>query len=108
MPTKEDWDWSSWKHKKTRFLCPYCGNDTVSYEAFKKSWRCARCGASFIRPTKRAPSFVKTLSLLLGWLVTIGGVVYLIVSEPFWVGVVMIAVGVLMSGVALALLTRWR
>ena len=108
MPTKEDLDWSSWKHKKSRFLCPYCGNDTVTYEVFKKSWRCAQCGASFIRPPKRAPSFVKVMSILIGWVVTIAGVVYLIISNTVWVGVIMIAVGVLVSVLALALVMRWR
>ena len=108
MPKREDWDWSSWKHKKSRFMCPYCGNDTISYDTFNKSWRCMKCEESFIRPSKRAPSFIKVLSILIGWVVTIAGLVYLIISDPFWVGIVIIGVGILISGLALALVTSWR
>jgi len=108
MPAKEDLDWSSWKHKKRRFLCPYCGNDTISYDAFKKSWRCVKCDAAFIRPSKRAPGFLKVLILVIGWIVMIAGLAYLIVSDPFWVGIVLIAAGILISGFALALITRWH
>ena len=108
MPKKEDLDWSSWKNKKGRFLCPYCGNDTGIYDPSKKSWRGAKCGAAFIRPRKRAPGYAKALIILMGWVVAIAGVVYLIISEPFWVGIAMIAAGVMVSGLALALMTRWH
>ncbi len=67
-----------------------------------------KCEESFIRPSKRAPSFIKVLSILIGWVVTIAGLVYLIISDPFWVGIVIIGVGILISGLALALVTRWR
>jgi len=108
MPKKEDWDWSSWKNKKSRFLCPYCGNDTINYDPFNKSWRCMKCEESFIRPSKRAPGFIKVLSVLTGWIVIIIGLVYLIRSDPYWVGLIMVVVGILISGLALALVTRWR
>jgi len=67
-----------------------------------------KCEESFIRPPKRAPSFVKVLSVLIGWVITIVGVVYLIRSDPYWIGIGLIAAGVLISGLALALVTRWR
>jgi len=105
---KKDWDRSSWKYKKTKILCPYCGNDTINFDSFKKSWRCVKCGASFIRPPKRNPSLAKFLSVLIGWAVTIAGLVHLIVSHPYWVGIIMIAVGVFINGIALALVARWR
>jgi len=67
-----------------------------------------KCEESFIRPSKRAPGFIKVLSVLMGWIVIIIGLVYLIRSDPYWVGLIMIVVGILISGLALALVTRWR
>ena len=67
-----------------------------------------KCEESFIRPSKRAPGFIKVLSVLMGWIVTIVGLAYLIRYDPYWVGIIIIAVGVLISGLALALVMRWR
>jgi len=67
-----------------------------------------KCEESFIRPSKRAPGFIKVLSFLIGWIVTIIGLAYLIRYDPYWVGIIIVAVGILISGLALALITRWH